>query len=60
MTNQEMVDLLQEKAGVSREEAQEALEQSNWDLLDAVLYLEQESGGATVGLYSGLVELTVK
>ena len=51
MTNQEMVELLQDKAGVSAEEARDALERANWDLLDAVLVLEQdgklEPGGET-------------
>ena len=42
MTNQEMVDLLQEKADVSPEVARDALERANWDLLDAVLVLEQD------------------
>lgn len=42
MTNFEMVEKLREKANVSYEEARAALEASNWDLLDAVLLLEQE------------------
>ena len=41
MTNQELVELLRDKAGVSYEEAQDALERANWDPLDAVLLLEQ-------------------
>lgn len=51
MTNLEMVEALREKAGVSYEEAKNALEQSNWDMLDAILLLEREgkvnlSGGS--------------
>ena len=41
MTNEQKVELLKEKAGISCEEAKEALEQANWDLLDAVLLLEK-------------------
>lgn len=51
MTNFEMVEKLRQTADVSFEEAQAALEKSNWDLLDAVLLLEKEgkiplSGGS--------------
>jgi hypothetical protein len=42
MTNFEMVEKLREKANVSYEEAKEALERNNWDLLDAMVYLEQQ------------------
>ena len=38
----EMVEKLMSKADVSYEEAQAALEQSNWDLLDAMIYLERQ------------------
>jgi len=38
----EMVDKLREKAGVSYEEAKAALEKNDWDLLDAIVSLEQE------------------
>ena len=41
MTNQELIELLRDKAGVTYEEAQDALERANWDPLDAVLLLEQ-------------------
>jgi len=37
-----IVDKLREKAGVSYEEAKVALEQSDWDLLDAIVRLEKE------------------
>ena len=42
MTNMEMVELLREKAGITYEEAKDALEQSNWDPLEAVLLLERQ------------------
>lgn len=42
MTNLEMVEALREKASVSYEEARDALEAANWDLLDAILMLEKE------------------
>jgi len=42
MTHYEMVELLREKANVSYEEAKDALEASNWDLLDAIVLLERE------------------
>ena len=42
MTHFEMVEKLCEKANVTYEEAKLALEASNWDLLDAVVFLEQE------------------
>lgn len=37
----EKVEKLRERANVSYEEAKEALEQANWDLLDAMVYLEK-------------------
>lgn len=42
MERNEMVEILMGKANISREEAQEALEQSNWDLLDSIVYLERK------------------
>lgn len=41
MDNFEKVEKLREKANVSYEEAKQALENSNWDILDAMIYLEQ-------------------
>lgn len=51
MTHYEMVELLREKANVSYEEAKNALEASNWDLLDAIVLLEREgkTGKASSG-----------
>jgi hypothetical protein len=40
MDHIEMVDKLREKANVSYEEARQALEKTDWDLLDALVYLE--------------------
>lgn len=42
MTNFEMVEVLRDKASVSYEEAKAALEAADWDLLDAMLLLEQQ------------------
>lgn len=41
MDNFEKVEKLREKANVGYEEAKEALENSNWDILDAMIYLEK-------------------
>lgn len=41
MDNFEKVEKLKEHANVSYEEAKQALENSNWDILDAMIYLEQ-------------------
>ena len=42
MDNLEKVEKLREKANVSYEEARTALEENNWDLLDAVVSLEKQ------------------
>lgn len=42
MNNFEMVEKLREKANVTYEEAKQALEQCDWDLLDAMVLLEKE------------------
>ncbi|WP_434283318.1 ubiquitin [Clostridium botulinum] len=41
MDKLKLIDKLREKANVSYEEAKTALENSDWDMLDAVLYLEE-------------------
>lgn len=41
MTNVEMIEKLSQKAGVTREVAEEALKESGWDILDAMIYLEK-------------------
>lgn len=41
MERYEMAELLSKKAGVSLEEARAALEENNWDLLDAMIALER-------------------
>ena len=38
----EMVEKLRNKANVSYEEAKKALEETKWDMLDAVIYLERQ------------------
>ena len=42
MDNFEKVEKLTERAHVSFEEAKAALEASNWDMLDAMIYLERQ------------------
>lgn len=42
MENLKLVDKLKNKTNISYEEAKTALEKSNWDILDAVLYLEEK------------------
>ena len=42
MDHFEMVEKLRQKAQVSYEDAKSALEACNWDLLDALVYLEQQ------------------
>ncbi len=41
MKSYEMVETLSEKTKVSLAEAKEALEKSNWDMLDAAIYIEE-------------------
>ena len=36
-----LVERLREKTGISYEEAKEVLEKNNWDILDAIVYLER-------------------
>lgn len=48
MTNIEMIEKLSSKAGVTKEAAEEALIQSNWDILDAMMYLERTKGNNCV------------
>ena len=43
MTRLEMVEKLREKAGVTYDVARDALENNNWDMLDAVIALEREN-----------------
>ena len=42
MEQLEKVEKLREKTGVTYEEAKAALEVSNWDMLDAIVYLENQ------------------
>ncbi len=46
MKSYEMVETLSNKAHVSLEQAKEALEKSNWDILDAAIYLERNKPAA--------------
>ncbi|MBR2572295.1 MAG: DUF4342 domain-containing protein [Clostridia bacterium] len=52
MTHYEMAEKLSEKLGVSMEEATEALEACEWEMLDAALLLEKEHGTAQQKTYS--------
>lgn len=48
MTNSEMVERIVKKSGITREQAEEALEKNNNDLLDAMIYVERTySSGRT-------------
>lgn len=42
MERMEMTEKLREKTGISYQEAKEALELTEWDLLEAVVYLERQ------------------
>ena len=50
MEHYEMAELLSKKAGVSLEEARQALQDNDWDMLDAMVALERahKSSGETV------------
>ena len=45
MERNEMIEKLVKKANVNSSEAEEVLEKCDWDLLDAVIYLERKSKG---------------
>lgn len=42
MERDEMIKILMEKTNVSHEEAEEVLQKCNWDLIEAVIYLERK------------------
>lgn len=42
MERKEIIEKLKNKAMVTYEEAEEALEKCNWDILDAIIYLERK------------------
>ena len=42
MEHMDMIDKLKEKAGISREEAADALTRADWDMLEALVILERE------------------
>ena len=42
MERNEMIEVLMEKVKVSREEAEEALQQCDFDILDSIIYLERQ------------------
>lgn len=45
MTRLEMVEKIREKTGVTYDEARTALENANWDMLDAIVALEHKLNG---------------
>lgn len=53
MTDMEMIEKLSRKAGVTHSEAEEALIKSDWDILDAMLYLEKNKGAENVTASTG-------
>ncbi len=59
MERNEMIEVLMGKANVSREEAQEALENCDWDLLDSIIYLERK-GKAENNADKTIIEVEVK
>lgn len=42
MEHMDMIDKLREKAGITREEAADALTRADWDMLEALVILERE------------------
>ena len=59
MDNLEKVERLREKADVTYDEAKRALEACNWDMLDAMIYLEalgKVKKTSDSGVYSSKVE----
>ena len=56
MTHYEMAEKLAEKMNVSLEEAKEALEACDWEMLDAALMLEKAHGAQTNTAYSTRTE----
>ena len=59
MERNEMIEVLMEKAKISHEEAQEALENCHWDLLDAIVYLERK-GKIENNATTTIIEMEVK
>lgn len=57
MTNTEMIDKIVEKSGITKEQAEDALAKNNWDLLDAMIYVErtysQQSSSSSYSTYNG-------
>lgn len=41
MERNEMIEIIIEKANITREEAIEVLEKCNWDIIDSIIYLEK-------------------
>ena len=59
MERNEMIEVLMEKVNVTCEEAKEALENCNWDLLEAIIYLERK-GKANKEESTAIIEVSVE
>ena len=53
MDDTKLIEKLKDKANISYEEAKEVLENNNWDILDAIIYLEKKGKikGPSVGTF---------
>lgn len=53
MEDIKLIEKLKDKANISYEEAKEVLENNNWDILDAIIYLEKKGkiNGPSVGTF---------
>ena len=58
MEHIEMIDKLRDKAGITREEAADALTRANWDMLEALVILEREGKIAPLTSSVATVEQT--
>lgn len=59
MERNEMIEVLMGKANVSRDEAQQVLENCNWDLLDSIVYLER-NGKVEYNASKTIIQVEVK
>ncbi|TCL62187.1 uncharacterized protein DUF4342 [Hydrogenispora ethanolica] len=60
MDNLEKVDLVRERMDVSYEEAKRALEATNWDVVEAIIKIEQDSRSAKEEIFVRGSELVDK
>ncbi len=50
MENLEKIDKVRERLGVSYEKAYKALQETNWDVIEALIKLEKEEGKKGIGI----------